>query len=402
MLSIYKEKKDIPRLLWFLLPALAGLSHVLRKDYNNYAIYKGVFGHLLQQTNLYSQYPKEYFDSNHYGPLFGLIIMPFSVFPDAIGVILWVVFHAFVLYKALTVLPLKRTDQWIILSICIIDLMTSSHNVQVNPSVAALVILSWYFVKKEKDFWAVLCVLIGTFVKLYGIVGLVFWLFSKHKTKYIYYGLFWAAVLLVLPMFVSSPSFVWQSYQDWYNSLVEKNLANQTVSNGIGGMQDVSLMGLVRRLSGHPDISNLVFIIPALLLQLLPLLRYRFYQNQHFQLRYLASILIFVVIFSSSSESSTFIVAVSGVAIWFITQKRPVERWVWILMILVAIITSLSATDIFPRDIRMMFILYSIKAFPCCLVWFVCIYQLLKSDYWQEDFKSILNPPNEKLTAEKA
>lgn len=396
MLTIIKDRKKTSRLLWLLLPALAGLSHVLRKEYNNYAIYKGVFYHLYHQTNLYGLYPNEYYDSNHYGPLFSLIIMPFCVFPDYIGVILWVILHAFILYKALMVLPLKRSDQWILLAICVVDLMTSSHNIQVNPSVAALIILSWYFVKEEKDFWAVLFVLIGAYIKLYGIVGLVFWFFSKHKVKYIYYVLFWFVLLLILPMLISSPSFVLQSYQDWYNSLVEKNESNQALTAGIRSMQDVSMMGLVRRNSGL-DISNLVFIIPGILLQILPLFRTKFYQNTIFQLRYLASMLVFVVIFSSSSESSTYIVATSGVAIWFITQKYPIERWVWVLLILVIIFTSLTATDIFPSNIRLWFIMSSTKAFPCCLVWFVCIYQLLKNNYIDVMAVSFLNRNQEKL-----
>jgi len=375
-----RRKNGILCLLWFIIPAIVGLIHYLRNSYNNYAIYKGVFYHLIQQTNLYSLYPNEYFDSNHYGPFFSLIIMPFAVLPDYIGLVLWVVFHAFVLYKAFTKLPLEDSSRWIILLICLVDLNTSSHNVQVNPSIAGLIILSWYFVKEEKDFWAPLFVMLGFFVKLYGIVGLVFWLFSKHKVKYIYSSIFWAVVLLVLPMAISSPSFVLQSYADWYHSLVEKNLSNQTGSHGIGSMQDVSLMGLFRRVGGF-DISNVVFILPALLLQLAPLVRFSFYHNLVFQLRYLASILIFVVIFSSSSESSTYIVAVSGVAIWFITQDFPIKRWVWALLITVALITSLTATDIFPYHIRQMFIIYSIKAFPCCLVWFACVYQLLTDQY---------------------
>ncbi|WP_337042835.1 glycosyltransferase family 87 protein [Emticicia sp. 17c] len=384
-----RRKKDIPRLLWFILPALVGLIHFLRKEYNNYAIYKGVFYHLIKETNLYSLYPAEYFDTNHYGPLFALIIMPFSVLPDYLGLVLWTTFHAFVLYKAITTLPIKEANFWIVILICLVDLMTSSHNLQVNPSVGALIILSWYFVRKEKDFWAPLFVMIGAFVKLYGIVGLAFWLFSKHKFKYIYSAVFWAAVLFVLPMLISSPSFVVQSYSDWYHSLVEKNLSNQTGSSGIGNMQDVSLMGLVRRLGGF-ELSNLVFIVPGLLLQLAPLVRFSLYNNLVFQLRYLASILIFVVIFSSSSESSTFIVATSGVAIWFITQEYPVKRWVWALLILVLVGTSLSATDIFPYHVRQMFINYSIKAFPCCVVWFTCIYQLLKDKHSLQDKKWIL------------
>lgn len=370
------RKKGIPRLVWFILPAVVGLIHYFRPSFNNYLIYKGVFYHLVQQTNLYSLYPSEYIDSNHYGPFFGLIVMPFTIFPDYIGLVLWTTFHAFVLYKAFKTLPLKDANLWIVLMICIVDLNTSSHNVQVNPSIGALIILSWYFVKEEKDFWAPLFVMIGLFVKLYGIVGLVFWLFSKHKFKYIYSSIFWAAVLFVLPMIISSPSFVVQSYADWYNSLVEKNLSNQTGSHGIGSMQDVSMMGLFRRVGGL-NLSNLVFIVPGLLLQLAPLLRIKYYHNIIFQLRYLATILIFVVIFSSSSESSTYIVAVSGVAIWFITQDYPIKRWVWVLFGTVLVFTSLSASDLFPYHIRQMFIIYSIKAFPCCILWFACIYQLL-------------------------
>lgn len=368
-----KQKSKLWHILWFLLPAGAGFSHVLRHSYNNYLIYKGVFKHLCQEVNLYSLYPAEYFDSNHYGILFGLIIAPFSVLPDALGVTLWVVFHAFVLYQALVVLPLKNTEKWIVLAICLVDLMTSSHNVQVNPSVGALIIFSWYFVRKEKDFWAVLFVLIGAFVKLYGIVGLVFWVFSKHKIKYIYAGLFWGIILFCLPMLFSSPHFVLQSYYDWYASLVEKNIANQNI---VQGMQDVSFMGLVRRLTPFHEVSNLVFLVPAFLLQVLPLLRLKMYENLHFQLRYLASLLIFVVIFSSSSESATYIIAVSGVAIWFITQDKPNQKWVWVLLGLVLVFTSLSATDIFPSATRQLFLFYSIKAFPCCLVWFACVWQL--------------------------
>ncbi|WP_460473044.1 glycosyltransferase family 87 protein [Emticicia fontis] len=382
------RKKDIPRLAWFILPAVVGLIHYFRPSYNNYSIYKGVFYHLIAQTNLYSLYPNEYFDSNHYGPLFGLIVMPFAVLPDYIALVLWTTFHAFVLYMAFKTLPLKDNNLWIVLMICIVDLNTSSHNVQVNPSIGALIILSWYFVKEEKDFWAPLFVMIGLFVKLYGIVGLVFWLFSKHKFKYIYSSIFWAAVLFVLPMVISSPAFVTQSYADWYNSLVEKNLSNQTGSHGIGSYQDVSMMGLFRRVGGL-NLSNLIFIVPGLLLQLAPLLRINYYTNLVFQLRYLATILIFVVIFSSSSESSTYIVAVSGVAIWFITQDYPIKRWVWALFGTVLVFTSLSASDLFPSNIRHLFIIYSIKAFPCCILWFACIYQLLTDKHSLTDKKWI-------------
>lgn len=379
--SVLKDKRKLLPILWFLLPAIAGFMKWRLHSINNYDIYKGVFTHLVQKVNLYELYPKEYFDSNHYGPLFSLIIMPFTYIPDVIATPLWVCFHAFVLYKALALLPIKPEFQWILLAICLVDLNTSSHNVQVNPSVVALIILSWYYVKKDQVIWATLFVMLGAFVKLYGIVGLAFWVFSDSKLKYIGYAIMWAIILFVLPMAISSPEFVVQSYYDWYDSLVHKNIQNQGVENGVGtSMQDVSLMGFVRRVGGFPNLSNLFFLVPGFILQVLPLLRFKQYKNLLFQLRYLASLSIFVVIFSSSSESPTFIIAVAGVAIWFITQAHPVERWVWMLLFTVVAFTSLSATDILPAWLRMKFIVYSIKALPCCLVWFACIYQLFLSE----------------------
>ncbi|MET3125322.1 hypothetical protein ABID42_000410 [Arcicella rosea] len=378
ILSVFKDKRKLFPFLWFFTPALAGFLKWRLGEVNNYNIFTGVYHHLIEGLNLYDLYPKEYFDSNHYGPLFSLIIMPFTYIPNGIGIPLWNCLQAFALYKALTLLPIKPAYQWILLAICLVDLNTSSHSVQVNPTVVAFIIFSWHFVKKDQVIWATLFVMLGAFVKLYGIVGLAFWVFSESKIKYIAYCFLWAIVLFVLPMAISSPSFIVQSYLDWYNSLVHKNIQNQGVENGMGtSMQDVSLMGLVRRVGGFPQLSNLFFIIPGFILQVMPLLRFKQYKNILFQLRYLASLSIFVVIFSSSSESPTFIIAVTGVAIWFITQDFPIQKWVWVLLITVTVVTSLTATDIFPDWLRMKIILYSIKAFPCCLVWFACIYQLL-------------------------
>ncbi|MEA5137835.1 glycosyltransferase family 87 protein [Arcicella rigui] len=386
--SVLKDKQKVFTFLWFFTPALAGFLKGRLGEVNNYKIFKGVFHHLVDGQNLYSLYPQEYFDCNHYGPVFSLIIMPFTFLPDIIGIPLWNCLQAYALYRALLLLPIKPTYQWIVLALCLVDLNTSAHSAQVNPTVVAFIILSWYFVKKDQVIWATLFVMIGAFVKLYGIVGLAFWVFSESKLKYIAYTFFWVIVLLLLPMLISSPSFVLHSYLDWYNSLVEKNLQNQEVVNGMGAsMQDVSLMGLVRRIGGFPHLSNLFFLIPGLILQVLPLLRFKQYSSLIFQLRYLASLAIFVVIFSSSSESPTFIIAVAGVAIWFVSQDYPIQKWVWVLLFNVVLVTSLTATDIFPNWLRMKIILYSIKAFPCCLVWFACIYQLLLDEI--SEFKTL-------------
>ena len=117
------------------------------------------------------------------------------------------------------------------------------------------------------------------------------------------------------------------------------------------------------------------------MLYVLPFLRWKQFKFTTFQLSYLAFALIGVVIFSTSAESATFVIAVMGVGIWYVVQQ---QKTVWINIVLgfVLLLTSLSATDLFPEYIRMNFVRpYSLKALPCFLVWLILGYQLLKKNF---------------------
>ena len=95
----------------------------------------------------------------------------------------------------------------------------------------------------------------------------------------------------------------------------------------------------------------------------------------------LASTLIFTVIFSSGSESPTYIIAFAGVAIWFIVQQNPKRPWVIALFVFALLLTSLSPTDIFPKPVKEFIRLYSLKALPCTIIWLTIIYQMMKQDF---------------------
>jgi len=56
---------------------------------------------------LYAQYPLEFFDSNHYGPFFSIIIAPFAVLPHPLGLFFWQVLMALALFVAIRKLPLR-------------------------------------------------------------------------------------------------------------------------------------------------------------------------------------------------------------------------------------------------------------------------------------------------------
>lgn len=373
-LRIHNWNFSFAALVWFLL-AVIGVLLKIRLGYDkigNFLIFRNVFWHTLYQTNLYSFYPSENLGSYLYGPLFSIVIAPFSMLPVDGGAFLWGIANAAILFFAIRKLPVSYKNQNIILLISAMEMMTSVQNMQINCMVAALIILAFTLVQKEKDFWATLFIAIGFLVKLYGIVGIAFFVFSEHKIKFIISFLSWLTILSCLPMLISSPSFIFQSYFDWYYTLVEKNHAN-TFSE----RQNISVMGMFSRIfKTVPQYLIIIFI--AGWFYLLPFLRINQLKNVAFQLSYLALALIGVVIFSSSAESPTYIIAVSGVSIWFVLQNQ--KKWSAILLLIFTLcFTSLSSTDFFPGYIKSNFIQpYALKALPCFLVWIVLVYQLLK------------------------
>ncbi len=380
-LTALLRQPKIVACLWFSLAIIGALLELSRNSINNYLIYKGVFTHTLEQVNLYLTYPQLYADSNHYGPFFSIIIAPFAILPNAAGVVLWAFGNAWILFKAVKMLPLNTNQKSAILCISAIEMMTSIQNLQVNPLITALIIFSYIMVKNKQDFWAVLFVVIGFYIKLYGIVGLVFWLFSEQKIKFILSFIFWMAVLFVLPMAISSPNFIIQSYQDWYDAIVLKNLQNIATMQG-DNMQDISAMGIVRRIFNLPMLSTLWFLIPGAIIYGLSLLRFNQYQALHFQLCVLASTLLFIVLFSTSSESPTYVIAVVGAAIWYIIQPNPKTVFTNGLLIFLLVLTSICTTDICPAWIKNNFIkTYALKALPCLFVWAYLAFQLMTVNY---------------------
>ena len=377
MITKLLNNKKIILVIWILLASISAIKQYLIGNDNNYLIFKNVFYHTLEQKSLYATYPNLYFDHNHYGPIFSLFIAPFALLSDSIGMFLWCLFNALVLVYAIRQINLESNKINLVLWICAHEFLTAILGQQFNPIMTSIIILSYVLIEKEKDFWSACLIVLGTFIKLYGIVGLAFFFFSKNKMKFIGSLAIWSIVFFLLPMAISSPEFILNSYSEWFNRLVEKNNENASLNS----MQDISIMGMVRKTLNMPHLSNMLFLIPGLLLFGLPYLRFNMYSNKKFQLLLLASVLIFTVIFSSGSESPTYIIAFAGVAIWFVIQEEK-TKWTWFLFIFAMILTSFSPSDLIPKFIRETYVKpYALKALPCVLIWFQITYELITTQF---------------------
>jgi len=375
-ISSFLLKKECIIAIYVILAIVIGFKQYQHHAYNNYLIFKYVYYHAADLENLYSNYP-EYGDSNHYGPVFSFFIAPFALLPDGLGIVLWNIANVSTLLWGIYSLPLSIKNRSIIAWICAHEALTAMFSLQFNVALTGLMMLSFSYISKKKEIQSAVVIAIGTLIKLYGIVGLAFFFFSKNKVKFIIAGIVAFGLLVVLPMAISTPSFIIQSYTDWYNSLVHKNATNASLTS----FQDISLMGIVRRVSGDVSISNTPFLLGGLILFGLPYLRINQFKHLAFQLMLVSSTLIFTVIFSSGSESPTYIIAFAGVAIWFVVQQKPKPSWVIALFIFAFILTSLSPTDLFPRGMKEFIRLYSLKALPCVVIWLIIIVQMMKEDF---------------------
>ncbi len=360
--------------LWLLLPVVGAVMKL--HSCNNFLIFRGVFWHALNGTSLYAPYPAEHFDTNHYGPLFSLVIAPFAAMPLFVGLLLWLVVLSMFLFWAVRRSTFTRRQQLFVFWFCAHELLTALYMQQFNIAIAAIIVLAYCCIEKEQEHWAAFFIMLGTFVKLYGIVGLAFFFFSRHKGRLVIWLLVWAVVMLVAPMVFHGPDYVLGQYQEWFASLVGKNSEN---ADSIA--QNISLLGLVHRVSGY-WFNDLWLIVPGLVLFGLPYLRFAQYKHVAFRQTLLASVLMFVVLFSTGSESSGYIIPFVGIVVWYTAAPWKRNGWDVALLVFAFVLSSLSPSDLFPAYVRREWVQpYALKALPVVLIWLKLCYEMLTRDY---------------------
>ena len=361
--------------IWTLLSLVGMLK--LHRSHNNFLIFKGVYWHTVNGTSLYAAYPSEYSDVNHYGPLFSLIIAPFALLPEWAGMLLWLLFLSGWLFAAIYWSGLRKSQQVYIYWFCGFTLLTALFMQQFNIAIAAIILSSFFLIEKEHEGWAAFFIVLGTLVKLYGIVGLAFFLFSRHKLRLTLWLAVWSVILFLAPMAISSPDYIIGQYHEWFTCLVEKNTHNLK-----SFAQNISLLGFVRRTTGHADYSDLWLIIPGMALFALPYLRFSQYKNLAFRETILASVLLFVILFSTGSEASGYVIALLGVCIWYTAAPWKRGKWAIALMVFVFLLSGMGSSDIFPKFIREAYIKqYALRALPISILWLWLCYELCTKDY---------------------
>lgn len=366
-------------ILWFGLSLLAVLLTNYWHNENNYIIFKQVYWHAIQHQNLYAEYSKEYEDVNLYGPLFSIVIAPFALLPNLLGSTLWVMCNTLILYIAISKLPVSKNIQTAIILLSSVEMMNNASWLQSNALIAACIILAYVYTRSGKEAWALFFILLATFIKIYGIVGFAFFFFSKNKARYILWGIIWSGVFFILPAIISSFSFLIQCYKDWYQALVFK--ASKNIRTDIGNdFQDISVMGMIRRIFKWQAFKDTMVLVPALILFAGQYVWVRYFKDVRYQLYLLCSVLLFTVMFSTGSESPTYIIAFPAICLWYLLQ--PKSKGATAFFIFALLVTCFSYSDIFPEFVRTKIVRpYSLKALPAAITWLIIIYQIYTKQF---------------------
>jgi hypothetical protein len=322
---------------------------------NNFEVFRASSFNLMAGRDLYGANPSHH-DFFKYSPTFALLFAPFALLPFSLGLLAWNAANAGVLWMGVTRVLAPRVA-FPALLIVTLDLVGSMQNVQSNALSAGLMMLAFGALHERKELRASVLVALGTIIKIFPIIAGVFVIFRPYRLpRFIGYSALVAAAVIAAPLLVESPSALMAQYRSW-----------QAISTSDALMRGFSVMELWHLASGT-DWPNWPIQLAGAGLLLAPLARYSYWGMELFRLRFLASVLMFCVLFNHKAESPSFVVAMAGVAIWFaISDRRPMD---WAVLALVFIGTVLSSSDAMPKAWQQGFFEpYRVKTVPVLLVW---------------------------------
>lgn len=334
--------------------------------YNNYAIFRQAFVHLLDGRNLYAFFPAEHFDNFLYSPTFAALMAPFAVLPVWPGLLAWDLVNAAVLVAGVRSLPgLDARSRSLFVWFILLELIGALQHSQTNPMIVGLLLLTFSSCERERAWSAALFLALAGYVKIFPIAAGLAFLLYPQRVKLVLATVAWVVLLAGLPLLLVSPAALAWQYGNWW--------ILHTTSTHAAGL-GMSAAGILHSWF-HVDPPRVVLLAIAGALAALPLTSAGGRERLPFRAAFFGSMLMWMIAFNHLAESPTFVIAMAGIGLWYFYQERtrPHVALLWMALLLV----SVSCSDLVPHAFRKRFIHpYAIKALPVVVIWFVAVLEL--------------------------
>ena len=360
--------------LYALSAVVVGYQRTVLSHENNFLIFRAAFDHLIAGQDLYAAWPAVHEDFFKYSPTFAFLFAPFALLPLTPGYMLWALVCAgTVCWGFVRLLPAR--DAAVALAITLLPIVGDLQRSQSNALCAGLMLLAWSAYERREQWGAASTIAAGTFVKLFPMAAFAGAIFHPRKFRMAVISAATAVIGIALPLIAVAPASLASQYRSW--RAIETRDAAPLARYGAGGADlYAGLMGQFRVWWGveWPHWPTQVI---GLLLLLLPLaVQWKRRDEPHFRLLFLASILVFCVLFNHQAESPSFVISMVGMALWFAVSPRT--TWRTALMVVAFAVVNLGSTDLMPRSwYQAYYVPYLLKTLPLIPLWFVMQAELL-------------------------
>ncbi len=317
---------------------------------NNFVIFRESVFHFLKSLPLYTEYPDKYFDLFYYNPVFPVLFMPFAMLPINTGILAWILFTSLSSFLIFRYMPLGDKKNQLFMLFIMFDLMNNLGHTQTNPFLLAFMIMSWSLIEKGRPFWSAMFMALSFLIKGYGgIVGLLCF-YTKDWYKMILYGIFWMLAINSLMLLFITPAQAIQYYQDWLQIISSDKIK-----------ESYSVYGWVTNFKLNiPEI----YILVTALAVLGGFLMLHFFAGKN-RTHLTSFLLIWVIVFNRASEPATYIIAIGGVILWYLS--RPKNTASAILFWITILVSTIIPKDLIGWLDKLRYDYY-IKALLCLLV----------------------------------
>ena len=310
---------------------------VLTRSHATFPIFRQSFTHLGDGTDLYARYPLEQGteerDRFKYNPSAALGFAPLSLLPFVAGLFAWTLLNTLGLYAAVRRVFSER-DATIALFIVFPALVAAVQSTSSNGLVAALIVGAFVALEAGQRWRAAAAIAAGTLMKLFPAAMLPFALIRRDRLRLLGVIALVFAIALSAPLLVTSPTELLAQYQSWLAIL----LADEGDLNFAR-----SIMVVVREFSNTAG-PNWIFQSLATMALVTPLaVRPSAWTDAAFRRSFLASLLVYVVIFNHQSENASYVIAAVGLALWFLSAPATLSR----VVLLIACMVGLEAVPYF-------------------------------------------------------
>lgn len=296
----------------FVVTATVATVICVARVCNNFLIFRAAFDHLVAGADLYKLHPREHVDLFKYSPTFAFFFAPFRALPYAPALFAWNLVNVLLIYLGLR-LTLEPSERLAAVQLTGIGLITTLDGTQSNGLAAAAIVLAFAAFERHRLWLAAVAIASGILIKLFPAAALALAVPRRDRMRF---AVVFAAILIALvslPLIVTPYATLASQYQSWYAMG-----AVDALDRG------ASVMRLLHDIFGYEG-PNWPVQLSGTVLLMLPLARGQWSDPQHRKL-FLASLLMYAVIFNHKAEQPSFIIAIVGVAIWYAVRPRTLVR----------------------------------------------------------------------------